>query len=148
MVNEPIGTIKRLLGDGVDSLVRKILENQTTANHAADFDIPIYNVWKQQTKTEGSNHFGNSEIRGLDNLLYLYTKPFDIVVDPFAGNVPYARGLRLISPVDWDCRDSRKNINRPGTPAFLCLKFRQVLRFVMGFYFQLQRECNVKPFQA
>jgi site-specific DNA-adenine methylase len=33
----------------------------------------------------GSQHFGNSEVRWLDNLLYLYTQPFDIVVDPFAG---------------------------------------------------------------
>ena len=28
-----------------------------------DFDPPIYNVWKQQTKTAGVNHFGNSEPR-------------------------------------------------------------------------------------
>lgn len=55
------------------------------AEHATDFDPPIYNVWKQQTKSEGSSHFGNSETRWVDNLLYLYTAPFDIVVDPFAG---------------------------------------------------------------
>ena len=29
----------------------------------SDFDPPIYNVWKQQTKTAGVNHFGNSEVR-------------------------------------------------------------------------------------
>ena len=40
-----------------------------------DFDPPIYNVWKQQSKTAGVNHFGNSEVRWLDNLLYLYTNP-------------------------------------------------------------------------
>ncbi len=55
------------------------------AEHATDFLIPIYNVWKQQEKTAGSNHFGNSEVRWLDNLLYLYTEPLSIVVDPFAG---------------------------------------------------------------
>lgn len=55
------------------------------AEHATDFEPPIYNVWKQQSKSEGSNHFGNSEVRWVDNLLYLYTKPFDVVVDPFAG---------------------------------------------------------------
>jgi hypothetical protein len=32
------------------------------------------------------------------------------------------------------------------TPAFLCLKFWQVLRFIMAFYFELQRECSVKEF--
>jgi dsDNA-binding SOS-regulon protein len=55
------------------------------AEHSTDFDPPIYNIWKQQTKSEGASHFGNSEVRWVDNLLYLYTKPFDVVVDPFAG---------------------------------------------------------------
>jgi hypothetical protein len=56
------------------------------ANHATDFTLPIYNVWKQQEKTPGVSHFGNSEVRWVDNLLYLYTQPFDVVVDPFAGS--------------------------------------------------------------
>jgi len=50
-----------------------------------DFDPPIYNVWKQQTKSNKVNHFGQSEPRWLENLLYLYTNPGDIVFDPFAG---------------------------------------------------------------
>lgn len=59
---------------------------KTLANHADEkFEKPIYNIWKQQTKSEGSSHFGNSEVRWVDNLLYLYTKPFDVVIDPFAG---------------------------------------------------------------
>jgi DNA modification methylase len=58
----------------------------TRAHHADEgFQVPIYNVWKQQEKTTGSDHFGNSDVRWVDNLLYLYTQPFDIVVDPFAG---------------------------------------------------------------
>lgn len=52
----------------------------------SDFAPPVYNIWKQQTKTNGTKHFGNSEVRWLDNLLYLYTNPFDVVVDPFAGS--------------------------------------------------------------
>ena len=59
--------------------------DQSSATHATDYQPPIYNVWKQQAKTNGSNHFGNSEVRWLDNLLYLYTQPFNMVVDPFAG---------------------------------------------------------------
>src|SRR4051812_1994288 len=55
------------------------------ALHQTDFEVPIYNVWKQQTKTNEVSHFGNSEVRWVDNLLYLYTQPFDVVVDPFAG---------------------------------------------------------------
>lgn len=59
--------------------------DRAAAEHATDFSPPIYNIWKQQEKTSGSSHFGNSEVRWLDNLLYLYTDPFDVVVDPFAG---------------------------------------------------------------
>jgi predicted DNA-binding protein YlxM (UPF0122 family) len=50
-----------------------------------DFQVPLYTVWSFGRKTNEVNHFGNSEQRILDNLLYLYTKPYDIILDPFAG---------------------------------------------------------------
>lgn len=53
--------------------------------NSSDFEHPLYNVWKQQVKTPGVTHPGNTEPRWLENLLYLYTRPGDIVVDPFAG---------------------------------------------------------------
>jgi hypothetical protein len=36
--------------------------DQLAAEHATDFEPPIYNVWKQQSKTEGAAHFGNSDV--------------------------------------------------------------------------------------
>jgi transcriptional regulator with XRE-family HTH domain len=59
--------------------------DKAAADHAADFTPPVYNVWQTRERSEQSNHPGNTEVRWLDNLLYLYTKPFDVVVDPFAG---------------------------------------------------------------
>jgi hypothetical protein len=56
------------------------------ALHQVDFEVPLYNVWKQQTKSGDLKHFGNSEATFVDRLLYLYTEPFDVVVDPFAGS--------------------------------------------------------------
>lgn len=50
-----------------------------------DWKPPLYSVWKLQEKTNGTGHFGNSEASFTDNLLYMYTEPFDIVVDPFGG---------------------------------------------------------------
>lgn len=50
-----------------------------------DFQKPLYNIWSFAKKTNTTAHFGNSEQRILENLLYLYTQPFDIVLDPFAG---------------------------------------------------------------
>jgi len=59
---------------GVYKLDKRLL---IKANHMDDkFTPPIYNVWKQQERSEQVNHFGNSEISFVDNLLYLYTKPF------------------------------------------------------------------------
>jgi hypothetical protein len=75
--------------------------DQSSATHATDYQPPIYNIWTQQAKTNGSNHFGNSEVRWLDNLLYLYTQPFDMVVDPFAGGGTLLQETpngRLITP--------------------------------------------------
>lgn len=74
-----------LILEEMASLPKLLNSEQAAAAHATDFEPPIYNIWKQQEKTSGSEHPGNTEVRWLDNLLYLYTKPFDIVVDPFAG---------------------------------------------------------------
>jgi transcriptional regulator with XRE-family HTH domain len=74
--------------------------NLARAEHAdEDFAVPLYNVWKQQEKSSGSQHFGNSDPRWVDNLLYLYTQPFDVVVDPFAGAglVEKSMGLSWLS---------------------------------------------------
>jgi ParB-like chromosome segregation protein Spo0J len=60
-------------------------QNRSLAEHRIDFEWPLYTVWRQQEKTPGSSHYGNSEVRWVDNLLYRYTQLFDIVVDPFAG---------------------------------------------------------------
>ena len=91
--HEEIGQRERISRDLVTDIVGEFSDlkqlpksSVTSAGHAdEDFAVPLYNVWKQQEKSPGSEHFGNSELRWVDNLLYLYTEPFDIVVDPFAG---------------------------------------------------------------
>jgi hypothetical protein len=77
-------TVDAILPEMAD-LPKLAKPDQSAASHATDFDPPIYNIWKQQEKTSGIKHFGNSEVRWVDNLLYLYTQPFDVIVDPFAG---------------------------------------------------------------
>lgn len=57
----------------------------TDGNFVPGFDVPIYNVWTFMNKTNDVTHFGNSEQTIVENLLYLYTDPFDVVLDPFAG---------------------------------------------------------------
>ncbi len=36
------------------------------ANHLTDFTPPLYNIWKQQEKTPGSTHFGNTQTKRAD----------------------------------------------------------------------------------
>lgn len=81
-VGMPVGTIK-----GTQWLDLAIWQKRTIFSTYADPDWspPLYDVWKVQTKTNTTSHFGNSEASFIDNLLYMYSEPFDIVVDPFAG---------------------------------------------------------------
>lgn len=51
----------------------------------AGWSPPLYNIWSLAKLSNGTKHFGNSAQEIVDRLLYLYTQPFDIVVDPFAG---------------------------------------------------------------
>lgn len=60
--------------------------NYWNASHASDFRTPIYDVRKQLTKSEGVSHYWNSRVRWIDTLLFLYTNPYDVVIDPFAGD--------------------------------------------------------------
>lgn len=50
----------------------------------ADWKPPLFDLWNQARNTN-HEHFGNSPQEFVENLLYLYTDPFGIVVDPFAG---------------------------------------------------------------
>ena len=55
----PTDKVLRISGNLAD-----LPKNQkAAAEHVTDFEPPLYNIWKQQTKTEGSSHFGNSEVR-------------------------------------------------------------------------------------
>ncbi len=60
----------------------------------ADAAYRPYNIWRQQVKTTDLKHFGNSEVRWVDNLLYLYTQPFDVVA-VLRDLVDVAEGLDL-----------------------------------------------------
>jgi hypothetical protein len=75
--------IESFVQNGEPAILNKT--QRAAAEHAVDFETPLYNIWRQQVKTADTNHFGNSEIQWLDNLLYLCTQPFDILMDPKVG---------------------------------------------------------------
>jgi len=86
---EEIANIVKVSQDTVNKEVLQIntdLEKSVKVNFFEEgWTPPIYNVWTFAKKTNDVKHFGNSEQRILDNLLYLYTNPLDIIIDPFGG---------------------------------------------------------------
>jgi len=83
-IAEVVGIPRQTISDWLNNFA----ENSVTEESAkwTNFIPPIYNVWKKQTKTNKVNHFGNSEPQWLENLIYLYTNPSDIILDPFGGS--------------------------------------------------------------
>ncbi len=62
VLQKTLSTDSSFTGNGDISNLSKT--DQNAANHETDFDPPIYNVWKQQSKTAGASHFGNSATCG------------------------------------------------------------------------------------
>ena len=50
-----------------------------------NFEPQVYTVWNFAKATNEVRHFGNIPPEIIDNLMYYYTKPFDVVFDPFGG---------------------------------------------------------------
>lgn len=82
-VAEAVGVPRKTIDDWTADFGESCLAKDSP--FPTGFEPPIYNVWKQQTKTNAVSHFGNSETRWVENLLYLYTNAAGIVVDPFGG---------------------------------------------------------------
>jgi site-specific DNA-adenine methylase len=88
LTEKPEGTIKGIIADGEFRAFPG--PKKTKFSLFGDIDDgetprPLYNDWRFTRNENGSTHFGNTDPRILEWLLYLYTKPFDIVLDPFAG---------------------------------------------------------------
>lgn len=77
----------------VDNQIQEFVKVETLPNlqkvlanfQDEKFTQPLFNVWRFSKISNEVLHFGHSEQTILENLLYLYTEPFDIVIDPFAG---------------------------------------------------------------
>jgi DNA modification methylase len=83
-IADAVDVPQRTVSDWMDSFSENLISKESL--NWSNFTPPIYNVWTQQSKSNKVNHFGNSEPRWLENLIYLYTNPGDVVVDPFAGS--------------------------------------------------------------
>jgi hypothetical protein len=78
-VNQRIGDIQK-----AEALPKS---EQLTARYAEpDWTPPLFDIWNPGKKSSAQlGHYGNTCMEFVDNLLYTFTEPFDIVIDPFAG---------------------------------------------------------------
>jgi len=83
-IGEAVGSID-VVKKELPCTLEDILKGTKVQFSEPEFQPPIYNVWAFGKKTNEVSHFGNTEQRIVDNLLWLYTEPGDIVVDPFGG---------------------------------------------------------------
>ena len=78
------GNLSNILKD-LDKLENFPKGLNLSALYQDDFKPELFDIWTFAKKTNEVSHFGNTEVRIVDNLLYTFTEPFDIVIDPFAG---------------------------------------------------------------
>jgi DNA modification methylase len=76
-INEDQSTISRAID--------KIMQNGKSAKLHNDFKPQLYNIWNFAKNTNETQHPGQIPHEIIENLLYYYTNPFDVVFDPFGG---------------------------------------------------------------
>lgn len=84
-IADATGVVQKTVSNKIEKFSNSVPGNQVAKFSDSDWTPPIYNIWNFAKKTNDIKHFGNSEQRIVENLLYLYTEPLDIVLDPFAG---------------------------------------------------------------
>jgi hypothetical protein len=87
---EPPQIAKTLEGVDERTIQRKIAEirqNDQMNNLSlfSNFEPKVYTTWNIQKLSNKAKVFGSIPSEIIDNLLYYYTKPFDVVFDPFGG---------------------------------------------------------------
>jgi DNA modification methylase len=98
------------------------------SDNFGNFEPELYSVWNFAKSTNEVKHFGNIPPEIIDNLLYYYTKPGDVVFDPFGGggstlDMCEKRKRRCyisdLNPIPARERDIRQHDVTTGLPANL-----------------------------
>jgi len=84
---QDIAKLTNLSEARISQILKDFLNNTKNSKikEMSEFQPFLYNIWKQSKINNETKHFGNFPIEFMENLLYYYTKPFDVVYDPFAG---------------------------------------------------------------
>jgi len=84
-IGEAVGLKVSQANEALSPILEDFLKSAKVQFSEEAWKPPIYNVWSFAKKTNETEHFGNTEQRIVENLLWAYTQPLDIVIDPFGG---------------------------------------------------------------
>lgn len=70
----------------ISNVIDNFTNNGEIAKIGKDFKPFIYNIWNIPKQDNETSHFGAFPQAFMENLLYYYTQPFDVVIDPFGGS--------------------------------------------------------------
>ena len=126
-IGEEVNQTPKAVANDVESFVileslPKLQKNLAQFNDS-EFQVPLYSQWNFGKLTNGTSHFGNSEQRILENLLYLYTEPFDIVLDLTSLNNP-----EVLPERNRDSKDPESFDFKPVEYCFIRHSFRNQTR--------------------
>lgn len=82
-IAEQVGVPRQTVADWIANFAE--IDPEADSGIFRDFEPELYTVWNFGKATNEVRHFGNIPPEIIENLLYYYTKPFDVVFDPFGG---------------------------------------------------------------
>lgn len=84
-IGERVGLDDATVKKELPLLLEDVLKVAKVTFSDEQFQPPLYNIWAWTKCSNSTDHFGKTEQRIVQWLLYLYTNPLEIVVDPFGG---------------------------------------------------------------
>jgi DNA modification methylase len=124
-IADKVGVDQKSVHNEVQGILENVPKILKVQYQEEDWNPPLFNIWSFAKKSNSTSHFGNTEQTIVDNLLYLYTDPGDIVIDPFAGggatiDICKTRKRRYWvadrAPIPAKEKDIRKADIKDGTP--------------------------------
>jgi len=80
-IADEVGMPRKTVAD----IIQRFGEKGNIAEIAKTFQPYLYNVWSLGSNDSDNEHFGKFPQKFYENILYYFTKPFEVVYDPFAG---------------------------------------------------------------
>jgi len=80
-IAEVVGESQKTVSNVLDGFSK----NGNIAEITKDFKPQLYNIWNFAKITNETQHPGNIPHEIIENLLYYYSEPFDVIFDPFGG---------------------------------------------------------------